>query len=239
MSRIVLLLAISFLAVINVSAQFFTQSGNFLYALNSSHQVFALAPDNKIAVSFENDRGLTTFDPITGTEFDHKSFGFGPLEVGIAQTSAGLRVAVLTSQGGPRQIWVFALSQTGQLTQIGSTQLTTSNSDFGSNLVLSTNADVGFVLVADGLVTFSLLDGAVLNKFNSPAAGSLALSEANGKRVLAIHGGASMTLVNLINPIQPVVLGSVSFPANGETSGSSGAPPVLLEMETTCLPRVK
>src|SRR5690242_10996363 len=83
---------------LNVAAQFTTQSGRFGYALNSAPQVFALSPDNKLAVSLENDpvdvqaAFLTSFDPLAGTEFDHKTFGFGPLEVRMAQTSAGLRV---------------------------------------------------------------------------------------------------------------------------------------------------
>ena len=76
----------------NVAAQFTTQPGRFAYALNSAPQVFAISPDNKLAVSLENDpiavhpAFLTSFDPRLGTEFDHKTFGFGPLEVRMAQT---------------------------------------------------------------------------------------------------------------------------------------------------------
>ena len=87
MLRTLLLITISLTAVINASAQFTTQQGSFLYSLNSENHVFDLTPDRKIAVSLENDQAgvhpafLTTFDPILGTEFDHKTFGFGPLEV--------------------------------------------------------------------------------------------------------------------------------------------------------------
>ena len=231
--RTVFLFAVSLITVINASAQFTTQQGSFLYALNSERHVFDLSPDHKLAVSLENDpiavhpALLTSFDPIAGTEFDHKTFGFGPLEVRIAQTSAGLRVVALTSQGGPRTIFLFELSNTGQLTQITSTQLTTSSGDAGSNMVLSGNADVGFVVVSGGeLLTFSLLNGAVLNRLSGVPTGTLALTEANGKRVLAVHAG-TLRLMNVINPIQPVVLGEVSFPTNGEFSGSAGAPPVF------------
>jgi len=232
--RTLLLIAVSLTVVINASAQFTTQQGSFLYALNSERHVFALSPDHKIAVSLENDAigvhpaSLTSFDPILGTEFDHKTFGFGPLDVRIAQTSAGLRVVVLTSEGGPRRIYLFDLSNTGQLTQLASTQLTTSISDAGSNMVLSGNVDVGFVLVASGeLLTFSLLDGAILNRFPSTIDGTLALTEANSKRVLAIHSGGSLRLLNMINPTQPVVRGDVAFPTNGEFSGTAGAAPVF------------
>jgi len=219
---------------INVTAQFTTHQGRFGYALNSAQQVFALSPDQKLAVSLENDPVgtfpalLTSFDPIQGTEFDHKTFGFGPLEVKLAQTSAGLRVVVLTSEGGPRRIYLFSLSPAGQLTQLASTQLTDSNADAGSNMVLSTNADVGFVLVASGeLLTFSLTNGAILNR--TPATGNLlSLSEANGKRVLAVYNGMQVVrFLNLINPTQPVVLGDVTLHGNGELSGFGAVPPVF------------
>ena len=232
--RILSILLFSLTAFTNVAAQFTTQTGTFGYALNSAPQVFALSPDKKLAVVLKNDpvashpAFLTSFDPLAGTEFDHKVFGFGPLEVKLAQTSAGLRVVVLTSEGGPRKIYLFDLSPTGQLTQLASTQLTTSNADAGSNMVLSGNADVGFVLVASGeFLTFSLLDAAILNRFPSTIGGTLALSEANGKRVVALHSGQSIRLLNVNNPSQPVVLGNVSLPANGEFSGTDGAPPVF------------
>lgn len=147
----------------------------------------------------------------------------------MAQTSAGLRVVVLTSEGGPRRIYLFALSPTGQLTQLASTQLTTSITDGGSNMVLSGSAEVGFVVPASGeFLTFSLIDGSILNSLPGTIGGTLGLTEANGKRVVAIHtGGQLIRFLNVINPAQPVVLGDVSLPANGEFSGTSGAPPVF------------
>ena len=215
------------------SAQFTIQQGGSLYSSNVARKVFALSPDNKLAVSLKNDpvnthpARLTSFDPLHGTELDHETFGFGPLGVAMAPTSAGLRVVVLTSEGGPRRIYIFELTAAGQLNQITSTQLTASNSDFGSAMVLSSNSDVGFVVVADaGLVTFSLTTGAVLNA--TPLnEGSLALFEGPGKRILALRTTTQMRLYDVINPSQPVVLGDVSFPTNGEFSGSIGAPPVF------------
>jgi hypothetical protein len=114
------------MAFINVAAQFTTtQSGRFAYPLNSPG--VCVNSRQELAVSLENDAAdvfsafLTTLDPLTLTEFDHKTFGSGPLEVKLAQTSAGVRVVVLTSEGGPRKIYLFDLAPTGQLTQITST----------------------------------------------------------------------------------------------------------------------
>jgi hypothetical protein len=231
--RLVSLLTFFLTSFAVASAQFTTQQGGPLYALNAERKVFALSPDNKLAVSLKNDpvnthpARLTSFDPLTGTEVDQETFGFGPLGVAMAPTSAGLRVVVLTSEGGPRRIYLFELTAQGQLNQVASTQLTTSNSDFGSAMVLSSNGDVGFVVVADaGLVTFSLTTGAVLNAtpLNS---GVLALFEGPGKRTLVLRTTTQMRLIDVINPSQPVVLGDVSFPTNSEFSGSIGAPPVF------------
>jgi hypothetical protein len=135
-------------------AQFFTLPGDFSYSLNSIRQVFDVSPDGKLAVALSNDPAsvhralLTTFDPVLATQFDSKTFGFGPLGVQLAETANGLRVVVLTSEGGPRRIYLFDLSPAGKLTQLASTQLTTSGTDFGSNIVLSASSQAGFVIVA-------------------------------------------------------------------------------------------
>jgi hypothetical protein len=107
-----------------VQAQYFTLPGTFFYAINSTRQVFDLSPDGKLGVTVRDNGVLTSFDPIVGTSFDSKTSGFGPLGVRVVQTANGLRVVVLTSEGGPRAIYLFDLSPTGQLTQLATTQLT-------------------------------------------------------------------------------------------------------------------
>jgi len=163
--------------------------------LNSINQVFDVTADGKIGVSLRNDPVsvhpsiLTTFDPILGTQMDSKTFGFGPLGVALAQVGSSVRAVVLTSEGGPRRIYLFDVSSTGQLTQLASTQLTTSNSDGGSNLVLSGDAQAGFVIVYSNsgadLVAFSLLDGAILNRLAlSTITSTLAMNETSNTRLL-------------------------------------------------------
>ena len=88
------------------NGQYFQLPGTYLYSINTRHnQVFDISPDGKIAIALTNGPVapqtpfLTTFDPILGTEFDHKSFGFGPLDVRLAQVGNILRAVVLTSEG--------------------------------------------------------------------------------------------------------------------------------------------
>ena len=136
------------------NGQYFPLPGTFLYATLVRHnQVFDISPDGKIAIALTNGPVatqtpfLTTFDPILGTEFDHKSFGFGPFDVRMAQVGNKLRAVVLTTEGGPCKIYLFDVGPTGQLTQIAATQLTTSIISGQSNVVLSGNGAVGFVTV--------------------------------------------------------------------------------------------
>ncbi len=219
-------------------AQFFILPGTFSYSLNSIKQVFDITPDGKLCVTLRADPVapqaalLTTFDPIFGTQFDSKTFGFGPLGVRLVQTPNGLRVVVLTSQGGARQIWIFDLNAAGKLTQLASTQLTTSNTDAGSNIVLSGAAQAGFVIVASGsnpgasdLVSFSLLDGSILNRIAVSSAGdALAISEPPGKRTLAfLKDLHTLELFDAANASQPIKLGDVALPPNSEFSGSFSA----------------
>src|SRR5262249_52482707 len=147
----------------------------FFYAgVRPSNQVFDISSDGKIAVALRNDpvdvhpAFLTTFHPILGTVMDNKTFGFGPLEVRLAQVGNNLRAVVLTSQGGPRRIYLFDVSSNGQLTQLAATDLTTSNTDGGSNMVLSGGAGIGFVMVftpsGGDLISFSLNDGAIIHR---------------------------------------------------------------------------
>ena len=102
---------ICLLFCVTVSGQYFTLPGTFFYAgVRQSNQVFDVSPDGKIAIALRNDpvathpAFLTTFDPILGTEKDNKTFGFGPLEVRLAQVGNALRAVVLTSE------WTRSLS---------------------------------------------------------------------------------------------------------------------------------
>src|SRR5215510_12400597 len=94
-------IAINFFAQI-CDAHFFSQPGYFLYAENAVHKVFDITGDGTMAVALKNDSAnvhsavLTSFDPTSGVVFDSKTFGFGPLEVGLAETPNGRRVVVLT-----------------------------------------------------------------------------------------------------------------------------------------------
>ncbi len=217
-------------------AQFFTLPGSFSYSLNSINQVFDVSPDGKIAVALRNHPTtshpafLTTFDPLTGAQFDTKSFGFGPLGVQLARVGDSLRVVVLTSQGGPRAVTLFDVGADGKLTQLASTQLTTSGNDAGSNVVLSGKAGAGFALVAGGpgkeLVTFSLTDGSIINRLGvtpptSSNADALEMVETADKRLLAFLGDSStLRLVDASNPAAPSAAGSVALPRNTEFSAN-------------------
>ena len=222
------------LSTLTVKAQYFEQSGALLYALNNpNRQVFDISPDSKIAVALKNDPTnvhpamLTTFDPILGTQFDSKVFGFGPLHVRLAKVGTNLRAVVQTSEGGPRKIYLFDVSPTGQLTEIASTQLTTSGADSGSNLVVSGDAGVGFVIVVSDpgtdLVSFSLNTGAIIKRFPmSPGApDTIALYESQTKRLLAFRKGGELKVLDVFDPANPVETASVPLVSNNEFSGFS------------------
>ncbi|MDQ3665003.1 MAG: hypothetical protein M3410_00155 [Acidobacteriota bacterium] len=197
--------------------------------MNSVNQVFDVSPDGKIGISLRNDPVsvhpaiLTTFDPILGTQMDNKTFGFGPLGVALAQVGSSLRAVVLTSEGGPRRIYLFDVSSSGQLTQLASTRLTTSNTDSGSNLVLSGGAQAGFVSVATDsgadLVAFSLVDGTILNRLPGSGTSTLSMKELPNSRVVVFRNGNALKVVDALNPNQLTLLGSVPLVSNGEFSG--------------------
>ena len=213
------------------NGQYFEQSGALLYALNRpNRQVFDISPDGKIGVALKNDATavhpamLTTFDPTLGTQFDTKTFGFGPLNVRLAKVGTDLRAVVQTSEGGPRKIFLFNVSSTGQLTEIASTQLTSSGADGGSNLVLSSNSAVGFVIVFKDvgaeLISFSLNNGAIINRFpvSSPP-DTIALYENPNARLLAFRLANQLKVLNVLDPSQPVEVASVPLVSNNEFSG--------------------
>jgi Calx-beta domain len=222
--HVIVLIGLCFLSSSAVSGQYFTVAGAHNYALNSTRQVFDVSPDGKIGISL-TDSFLSTFDPILGTQFDSKPLpGFGPLGVTLAQVGSGLRAVVLTSEGGPRRIYLFDVSSTGQLTQLASTQLTTSNSDSGSNMILSGVGQAGFVSVATSsgadLVSFSLNDGSILNRLPGSGASTLFIKELPNSRLVAFRNGNTLKVVNASNPSQLTVIGSVPLFSNGEFSGS-------------------
>lgn len=224
-----MLLLVCIVSASAVRAQYFTLSGWHAYSLNSINQVFDLSPDGKIGVSLRNDPVsthpaiLTTFDPILGTPMDSKTFGFGPLGVTVAQVGSSLRAVVLTSEGGPRRIYLFDISSTGQLTQLASTQLTTSSGDGGSNLVLSGTAQAGFVMVFANsgaeLVSFSLVDGGILTRLAlTGITSTLEMKETSNSRRLVFRQGNVVKVVNALNPNQLIESGSVQLVPNGEFS---------------------
>ena len=218
------------------NGQYFQLPGTFLYSINTRHnQVFDISPDGKIAVSLTTDPNssqsafLTTFDPILSTELDHKSFGFGPIDIRMAQVGNKLRAVVLTSEGGPCKIYLFDVGPTGQLTQIAATQLTTSQTAGQSNVVLSGNGAVGFVIVHTGisisgdLVSFSLTDGAIIKRFPLPdVPGTIALNEGPNRRLVAFRIGNNLKVVNVLDATQPAETVSVPLVPNGELSGILG-----------------
>lgn len=221
-------LIVSLLFCATANAQYFPLPGTFFYAGRPNNQVFDVSPDGKIAIALRNDplathpALLTTFHPILGTQFDSKTFGFGPLEVRLAQVGGNLRAVVLTSEGGPRRIYLFDVAADGKLTQIASTQLTTSIADAGSNIVLSASGAVGFTIV-DGitreLVTFSLTDGSIIKRTTvSSLPTAVAMYEAPGKRLLAFRSGDQFKVLDAVDPAQPQEIASVPLVGNNEFS---------------------
>ena len=223
-----------FVFSLTANAQFFKLSGSFTYANIPSrpgNQVFDISPDGKMGIALRNDFNnphlpvITTFHPLFGDQFDTKTFGFGPLEVRLAKVGNNLRAVVLTSQGGPRRIYLFDVSPTGQLTEIGFTDLTTSNGDSSTNMVLSGTAGLGWVGVIGSsgtgreLVCFNLNSGAIVKR--SPLAGfpeSLVLNEGSGRRVVAYRGNSDLKIVNVLDPANPVETASVPLVRNAEFS---------------------
>jgi hypothetical protein len=213
-----------------VEAQYFNMPGSYTYALNSVRHVMDLSPDGKLGVTL-TDR-VIVFDPLTGAQLDTKPSGFGPLGIYLAQTSLGLRVAVLTSNGGPRRIAVFSLSAAGKLTQLADNQLTTSNCDCGSGVVLSGPGQVGFVNVISSsdssmndFVAFSLVDGSIIRKTPMLAGGEMGFSEVGGKRTIAMLKGSTVGVqwFDVTDPTAPPSpLGDVTLTLNH--SGNGGSP---------------
>jgi Calx-beta domain len=222
---------------LTANAQYFKFSGSFTYAgipFRPGNQVFDVSPDGKMGVVLRNDRVnphsavLTTFHPLFGDQFDTETFGFGPLEVRMAQVGSSYRAVVLTSQGGPRRIYLFDISPTGQLTEIAFTDLTTSGADSGSTMVLSGAAGLGWIGVTGtsglDLVCFSLTTGAIVKR--SPLAGNpenLVLNEGPGRRVVAYRGGDNLKIVNVLDPANPVETASVPLVRNSEFSAFATA----------------
>jgi hypothetical protein len=223
---------LTFVFSLTVNAQYFKLSGSFTYAnipFRPGNQVFDISPDAKMGIALRNDFNnvhsavITTFHPLFGDQFDTKTFGFGPLEVRLAKVGNNLRAVVLTSQGGPRRIYLFDVSESGQLTEIGFTDLTDSNADAGSNIVLSGAAAVGWTAVhRDGgfeLVCFSLTNGAIVKRFTlAGGLESLVFNEGPGRRVIAYRTGSNLKIVNVLDPANPAETASVPLVRNDEFS---------------------
>jgi hypothetical protein len=220
---------------LSANAQYFEFTGNFTYAtFHPGNRVFDITPDGKMGVTLRNDRSfahsavITTFHPLFGDQLDSKTFGFGPLEVRIAQVGSNVRVVALTSQGGPRRVYLFDVSPTGQLTEIGFTDLTTSNGDGGTNMVLSGDAGLGWVgVIGSGgisreLVCFDLNTGAIVKRsFLAGFPASLVLNEGPGRRVIAYRGEGNFKTVNVLDAANPTETASVPLVKNAESSASS------------------
>lgn len=228
-SNLVSALMITVILAVSNQAQYFKLPGSYSYAQNSVRQVMDISPDGKIAITLRNDpvsvhpAFLTTFDPLLGTQMDSKSFGFGPLGVQMAQVGNSLRAVVLTSQGGPRKIYLFSVSASGQLTELTSKELTTSNGDGGSNIVLSGTSQTGFVVVypAAGLggelVAFSLVDGSIVSRLPIDGiADTLVMSERPTGRLLACRTFDTLQIVDATNPAQLIKLTPVPLPRNAD-----------------------
>jgi hypothetical protein len=227
---------LTFAFSLTVNAQYFKLSGSFTYANIPSrfaNQVADITPDGKMGIALRNDFAathsavITTFHPLFGDQLDSKTFGFGPLEVRIAKVGNNTRAVVLTSQGGPRRIYLFDISATGQLTEIAFTDLTTSVGDSSTNMVLSGAAGLGWVGVIGNsgtgfeLVCFDLNTGAIVKR--SPLAGnpeSLTLNEGPGRRVVAYRGGNDLKILNVLDALNPVETASVPLVKNAEFSGN-------------------
>ena len=220
---------VSLLFCATAKAQYFPLPGPLFYAgTRASNQVFDVSPDGKIAIALRNDplathpALVTTFHPILGTQFDSKTFGFGPLEVRLAQVGGNLRAVVMTSEGGPRRIYLFDVAADGKLTQIASTQLTASIADAGSNMVLSGSGAVGFTIVdstSRELVTFSLTDGSIVKRTTvTSLPTTLAMYEAPGKRLLAFRSENQFKVFDALDPAQPQETASVPLVGNNEFS---------------------
>ncbi|HEU4768094.1 MAG TPA: Calx-beta domain-containing protein [Pyrinomonadaceae bacterium] len=218
---------------LTANAQYFKLSGSFTYhniPSRPGYQVFDISPDGKMGVALRTHRDMnapviTTFHPLFGDQFDTKTFGFGPLEVRMAKVGDKLRAVVLTSQGGPRRIYLFDISATGQLTEIGFTDLTTSVGDAGTNMVLSGQAGLGWIGVDtnasadDELVCFSLETGAVVKRSTLVGrADSLILNEGPNRRNIAYRSSSTFKLVNVLDSANPVETAGVALTRNDESS---------------------
>jgi hypothetical protein len=229
-----LLLTILFLSpAVYSQAQFYTLPGNFVYALNAERQVIDSNSNGTIAVGLTNSpvqvhMGLvSSFNPVTGIQLDSEIAGFGPHHIQTASTSLGTRVAALTGQ----DISIYSLNSAGDLTQLGKSSLTDSNTDYRSTLALSGSARVGFVLMprlqdqsGSDLVVFSLDTSAVVTRLPvGQCAETIALKEYAGRRTLLLLRKFPNRLVkiDITNPSQPVETASLLLPNNLDPSSLS------------------
>lgn len=196
---------------------YYMQPGSFLYAANSSLEVFSVARDGKMAaaMTYFFDGGsmnarVTTFNPDSGATYDSKMVGFGPLSVKIVPSGQGYRVVALTSEGGPNTVTIFDVDQTGALVFRARTRLTDSGADYRSNLILSESGQLGYVAVyrdftaGYDLICFSLQTGGVLGTLSSNYfASTIGINETGNNRTIVyttvINGNVFLGVVDALN----------------------------------------
>ncbi|HEY0459604.1 MAG TPA: hypothetical protein VGC97_10740 [Pyrinomonadaceae bacterium] len=216
--------------------------------------IFDLTPDGKYGVTLtsvispNNGGQITSFDPVTGVRIDTKFVGFGAATMKLVKLTDGVRVVVLTTQGGPRKITIYDLDANGFLTFRAATQLTTSGSDIDSNILLSASGRVGFTRstndVSNQIVSFSLDDGSVLNRINTLSSSRLTMYEDADRRIIVSGSGGHLVFINAANPSQMASLGQVDFPTssgeqmstlfskNGQYVFVAGGPSTLSAIDT-------
>lgn len=206
--------------------------GTYNYLLNKPpNDALLFTPDRNIGITYThvsssvNGGQLTTFDVATGTTLDSEFAGFGPLDFELVQLSDGFRVVALTSRGGPRTVTIYDLSATGILTFRAERQLTTSGSDEGSNLILSSRARAGFIRVAgiqslSEVVSFSLDTGEILNRASLPRSDYLNVHDSPARALLVTGRNQSLLFYDVTNPSQFTPLGEAVLPSTGIGNGT-------------------
>jgi hypothetical protein len=183
--------------VSSAGSAFYSLTGSFTYDLNAFYNVFDLNQAGTIGVSLNSDVGdrgqsglLISFNPATGAQLDTMQMGFGPIEVRLVETDQGTRVVVLTSEGDGGAITIVDMDSAGKLSPRAARRLSTSVTNYRSNMVFSPSQRIGFEIVLDDaghpqLVAFSLDDASVISM--TPAFGpgvatqTLAIKEAHGR----------------------------------------------------------
>ena len=230
----VFLVSFAFLLLASPSnAQSFVEfDGDYNYLLNRlPADAFVLTQDKRIGIVFtsvfEPLRGgqITTFDVNSGLKIDSQFTGFGPLQVQVVKLSDKTKVVALTSRGGPNTVSIFDMDESGHLTFVAETRLTSSSSDDRSNPVLSSRARAGFVRVtnqqfASELVSFSLDDGSILQRASVPVSDILTFHENAEICMIASGRGRNLNFIDVTIPTQMALVGQATLPSTELTASS-------------------